>query len=74
MYVKVNVVAGAKKEAFVEKGDNSFVAQVKEPAERNLANKRVIELISSHYSVSENRVRIINGHHHSSKLFSVEID
>jgi uncharacterized protein YggU (UPF0235/DUF167 family) len=74
MYVKVNVVAGAKKESFLEKGDNSFVAMVKEPAERNLANKRVIKLVAKHYATPENRVRIINGHHHPSKLFSVDID
>ena len=74
MYIKVTVAAKSKKEQFTQKTENSFMALVKQPAERNLANKRIIELVSLHYSVSENKVRIVNGHHHPSKLLSVDLD
>ncbi|NCS99950.1 DUF167 domain-containing protein [Candidatus Parcubacteria bacterium] len=74
MYIKVLVAAKSKKEIFIQKSENSFVAQIKEPAERNLANRRVVELVAGHYKITENRVRIVNGHHHPSKLLSVDID
>lgn len=72
MYIKVLVVAKAKKEEFVAESENSFVARVKEPAERNLANRRVMELVASHFGISVKQVKIINGHHHPSKLLSVD--
>jgi uncharacterized protein YggU (UPF0235/DUF167 family) len=74
MYIKVIVAAKSKKEIFSQKGENSFVARVKEPAERNLANRRVIDLVAGHYAVHSGKVRIINGHHHPSKLLSVDLE
>ncbi len=74
MYIKVTVAAKAKKELFTQKSENAFIVQVKEPAERNLANKRVIELVANHYTIPDNKVRIVNGHHHPSKLLSVDLD
>ncbi|MFT5360244.1 MAG: hypothetical protein ACI88L_000735 [Candidatus Paceibacteria bacterium] len=74
MYIKVIVAAKSKKELFTQKGDNSFVARVKEPAERNLANRRVIELLAEHYKVAPGKIKIVNGHHHPSKLLSVDLD
>lgn len=74
MYIKVMVVANAKKESFVQKSENSFIASVKEPAERNLANKRMLELVAGQYGIDQKKIRIVNGHHHPSKLLSVDID
>lgn len=72
MYVKVRALAGQKKEEIKEIGENRLEIRVKEPAERNLANNRIIEILSSYFGVSVKRVRIISGHHHPSKIFSVE--
>ncbi len=72
MYIKVNVIAGARKEIFKVKSKDHFDISVKEKAERNMANARVIELVAKHFKVSENKVRIINGHHHPSKLLVVD--
>ena len=74
MYVKVNVIAGAKKEIFKVKSKDHFDISVKEKAERNMANSRVIELVAEHFKLPKNKVRIINGHHHPSKLLVVDID
>lgn len=72
MYVKVRALAGQKKEEIKEIGENRLEIRVKEPAERNLANNRIIEILSSYFGVSVKGVRIISGHHHPSKIFSVE--
>lgn len=69
-YLKVLVTAGAKRESVEEKGSALHIS-VKEPAERNLANTRVRELVAARLSVSSAQVRIINGHHSRSKLLSV---
>ena len=74
MYIHAKVNTGAKKESFVEKSKDHFVVSVREPAERNLANKRIIELIAEHFNLSVGKIRIINGHHSPSKILSIDLD
>lgn len=64
--------AGVKKESFVQKAEDSFVISVKEKAERNMANKRVIELVANFFNVSVDQVRIVNGHRHFNKLVVID--
>ncbi len=72
MYCKVKVVPGAKKESFVKKSEDHFNVSVKEKAEQNLANKRVLELVAEHFKVPYGKVRLISGHHSPSKIFRVD--
>jgi len=67
MYIKVKVQAGAKREVITQKSKNSYIISVKEPAERNLANKRICQIMASLFNVSIKNVRIINGHQSPSK-------
>lgn len=71
-YIHCKVTAGARREAFKQKKADHFDVSVKEKAERNMANTRVIELVAMHFKVPVNKVRIVNGHMHSSKLLIVE--
>ena len=71
-YIHVKVSAGAGKESFIEKNKDHFEISVREKAERNMANTRVLELIAEYFKVPVSKVRIINGHHHPSKLLVVE--
>jgi uncharacterized protein YggU (UPF0235/DUF167 family) len=73
MYIRVKVFAGVKKELVKEIGENRLEIHVKEPAEANLANKRVLELVAERLGVLAKKVKIISGHHHPVKLLSVEI-
>ncbi len=72
-YIKIIVTAGAKKEKFLEKSEDSFEICVKEKAQRNMANKKVTELVAKHFKIPVGKVRIINGHHHPHKLLSVDL-
>ncbi len=72
MYCKAVVKAGAKKESIELDGDRFFIA-VREPAERNMANARVRELVALHFKVPASKVRILNGHHSPSKLLAVDL-
>ena len=71
MYVKVRVIAGAKKETFSKVSGVHFKISVKEKAEQNLANRRVVELIALHFGVPAKQIRIISGHHSPSKILSL---
>ena len=72
MYIKVIVKASMKSEEIVEKTKDHFEISVKEKAKNNMANRKVIELIAQYFKVTQNKVRIINGHHHPHKLLIIE--
>ncbi|MBP7006716.1 MAG: DUF167 domain-containing protein [Candidatus Pacebacteria bacterium] len=72
MYIKVIAITGAKKEKFIEQSTDHFEISVKEKAERNLANNKIIELLSQKFKVGKGKVRIINGHRHPHKLILID--
>ena len=69
MYIKVRVIADSKKEKVIKESDDHFTISIKEKAERNLANSKILEIISNIYNTK--KVKIISGHHSPSKLLSV---
>lgn len=71
-YIHVKVTAGARKESFKKKSEDHFEISVREKAERNMANNRILELVAEHFKVPVAKVRIINGHRHPSKLIVVD--
>ena len=72
MYIHVKVKADSKKEDFKQKSEDHFEVSVREPAERNLANTRVIEVIALHFKIPTSHIRIVNGHHSPTKLLSLK--
>lgn len=72
MYLKVISHPNAKKEKILQKSADSFEVWVSEKAQRNMANKRILRLLSSYFKVPEKKIRIINGHHHPHKLLVLE--
>lgn len=71
MYIKVQVVAGAKREGIVKESPDHFRISVTEPAERNLANTRVRELLAQEFGIPVKSLRLISGHHSPHKIFSI---
>ena len=77
-YIHAKVTAGAREEKLLPrlagqgKSVDHFEVSVKEKAERNLANMRVLELVASYFKVPKNKVRIVNGHRHPSKLIVID--
>ncbi len=74
MYIRVFVTSGAKRDVVTKEGLDSFAISVRVPAERNLANERVRELVAQHYHIVKGKVRIVSGHHRPGKIISVELD
>ena len=71
-YIHVKVTAGARTEKFYKISEDHFEISVREKAERNMANTRILELVAKHFKVPKNKVRIVNGHRHPSKLLVIE--
>ncbi len=71
MYLKVKVKAGRRQEEVKRVNENTFEISVKEEAKRNMANNRILEILSSELKIPINKVRIINGHQSPSKLISI---
>lgn len=71
MYLHVSVTAGAKTDKVEQINSDHFKISVRAKAERNLANKKVLELVANFLKIPTNKIRIINGHHSPSKLLSV---
>lgn len=74
MYIKVRAYPNSKKELVEQKKENTFDIFVREPAERNLANKRICELLSERFGNPCGGVKIINGHFSAVKLIRVGDD
>ena len=76
MYIKVKALPAAKKEIVKKISDDTFEISVKEKAERNMANDRIISIMRDYFGVTKGRgiVRIISGHHSPSKILSIEKD
>jgi uncharacterized protein YggU (UPF0235/DUF167 family) len=72
MYIKVRVTAGAGKELFQKIADDHFEIAVKQKAEGNRANEKVMELLRLHFGKAFQKIRLVSGHHSPSKIFSVE--
>jgi len=74
MYIKVKVIAGSKKEEIKKNKEDYYQISVKEKAERNLANRRICEIVASIYKIKPGKVRIISGHQSSSKILSIQFE
>lgn len=71
MYIKIHVYPGMKKERVTKTAENQYEFVLKEPAERNLANRRTRELVAELYSLPLPKVRQVTGHRSPSKVFEL---
>lgn len=72
--IRVKVFAKAKKEKFVPpsgEANEMFEIFVREPAQKNLANFRVRELVAEYFGTTLSDVRILTGHHSPKKKLEV---
>jgi uncharacterized protein (TIGR00251 family) len=72
MYITVTVTPDARREIVEKVSDDTYSIAVREPAQRNLANKRVVALIAEQFKVPAHHTRIIAGHRSRKKIISIE--
>ena len=71
MYLKVDVTAEAREEKLTVISKDHLEISVREKAERNEANRRVLDLVKRHFKAT--RVRLVSGHHSSGKIINVDL-
>lgn len=71
--IKVKVTPGASKELIREVDENTLEVFVREPAQRNMANKRVREVVAAHYGAPAASARIETGHRSRNKVISIKM-
>ncbi len=72
MYIKVHALPSAKKERITKKTETLYYISVKEPAERNMANARIREILASEFAVPAGHVKLLTGHHSCGKMYSID--
>ncbi len=73
MFVHVRVLPGARRERVTKNSETEFQIEVKEPKERNLANKRIREILAEEFGLDIGQVRMLTGHRSPSKIFSIGV-
>lgn len=71
MYIKVQVNPGAKKERVQKIKDDQYLIDVREKAERGMANRRIVQIATKIFDVKSGGVRIVSGHKNQSKIISI---
>ncbi|PCI20175.1 hypothetical protein COB64_02590 [Candidatus Wolfebacteria bacterium] len=57
----------------ISASEDTYEVAVKLKTERNMANKRLIEMMASELCIPQKNIRIISGHHSRSKILSVHV-
>ncbi len=70
MYIKLRVITDSKKEIIEKVSEDTLRICVKEKAEMNRANNRILELMKDYFDTKN--IRLISGHQSPSKIISVE--
>ena len=69
MYLKIKVITDAKAQRIEKQSEDLWRVWVKLPAENNLANNKILELVGDAYP--NQMIRIVSGHHSPSKIVSI---
>jgi uncharacterized protein YggU (UPF0235/DUF167 family) len=72
MRVRVVVTPGAKRETVTCVKESVYHVALREPAEQNLANKRVLVLMAREFGVPLAHVHMLTGHRSRGKMIRIE--
>lgn len=70
MLIGIHITPDAKEESIEKASDTRYLISVREPAEDNRANKRMLEILAEIFP--DSYPRIVSGHHAPSKIISLE--
>jgi uncharacterized protein (TIGR00251 family) len=69
---KVKVKPESKKQKIVKKKSEEFLVYLKSKAEKGMANKELIELLSGFFGVSEGKIKIKRGLKTRNKIIEIK--
>jgi len=74
MLIKVKAHPLSKEDKVIKKDKDSFDVFVEAKPERNMANKRIIELLSDYFNLPQSKVKMIKGFKDCNKIFDIKYD
>ena len=74
MLIKVKANVSSKEDKVIKKSEDSFCVFVKADAQRNMANKRIIELLAEYFNLPQYRIKMIKGFKESNKIFNIRYE
>ncbi len=74
MLIKVKANVLSKEDKVIKKSEDSFEVFVKVDTQRNMANKKIIELLAEYFNLPQHRVRMIKGFKESNKIFNIRYE
>ncbi len=69
--IHVKITPEAKSDTVEKKTDTSYMVNVREPAELNQANKKMLRLLAIYFEVPLSKVKIVTGHKQPSKIIEI---
>jgi len=72
MFIKIRVFPCSKKEEIIKRSSDSFDVKIREKPEKGLANKAVMRVVSSFFSVPQASIKIIKGGKKRSKILEIK--
>jgi len=73
MLIKVKVFPNSKREGIIKKSEDSFGIKIKEKPEKGLANREVMNVLSSYFKIPLSKIRLIKGFKQRNKIFEIKI-
>ena len=73
MLIKVKASPSAKEDKVIKKGEDSFEVLTEAKAQKNEANKKIIELLAEYFKLPQYKVKLVKGFKKSNKVFDIKI-
>lgn len=72
MIINVKVKPNSGKKEIKKLAEDSYEASVKEPAEKDKANKELLKMLADFFSVHSSKIKIISGLKSRKKILRIE--
>jgi uncharacterized protein YggU (UPF0235/DUF167 family) len=72
MYIRVEARPNSRKESILQSDEKTYTISVKEPAQLNMANKRIREILAEHLGIPLGKIKMISGHRSPRKIFTID--
>jgi hypothetical protein len=73
MDIQVKVMPNSKKPEVIKISGSAYRVRVDAPASENKANKRLVEILSEHFSVPKSSIKILKGFKSKDKIIKIEV-
>lgn len=71
MLIKVKVFPGEGEREVLKKSEDSFEVRVKAEPKMGMANREVVEVLSSYFNIPESKIRMVKGFRERNKIFEI---